>query len=66
MAKLKTFGDGDSSIGMGYTLSVLLSHLESLVITEEDNIGNSIRKTKRFELVEDAIDLLGRALEYEQ
>ncbi len=66
MAKLKTFGVGDSSVSMGYTLPLLLGHLESLVITEEDNIGSSIRKAKRFELVQDAVDLLGRALEYEE
>lgn len=63
MKKLKPFGVGSMSYESGYTLPVLIGHLEGL--NEEESLSVNINvtpKTKRVEIVENAIDLLYQAI----
>ena len=67
MSKLKQFGLGDSSIDWGYDLELLVGHYESLVNTEQNNIGLHPTKqmTSRLELAEDCLDKLYKILAFE-
>lgn len=64
--KLKPFGQGDSSYDWGYTLPVLVGHLESLASTEGDRVANWRGPIgERQELVDAALEKLQAAVEYE-
>ena len=62
--KLKPFGTGGLSHNHGYTLSLLVGHLESLVDAESETLPESTkgRRWKRMDLVEDALQKLNDAL----
>jgi len=60
---MRPFGAPGSSFRYGYTLPVLLSHLEGLKDDEAETMNESGKgpKWKRLKLVEDAIALLNEA-----
>lgn len=60
---LRPFGHGGSTVDWGFTLPLLLGHLEGLASDEEQNCGSRGPKAKRLELVQDAIDKLNQAME---
>lgn len=64
--KLKPFGESEgscSSYSNGYTLPLLVGHLEGLIGDEEDRVKGFGRKQKRLEKVQDAIALLTEAMD---
>lgn len=62
--KLKPFGAGSSTRDMGYTLSFLIGHLDSLVEDESFDLkSDKGPKAKRLEKVEAAKQLLYEAQE---
>jgi len=62
--KLKPFGAGGLSHDHGYTLPVLVSHIEGLVDEEQSaSFADFGRRAKRLEKVEQALALLQDALD---
>lgn len=61
---MKPFGINGSTYEWGFTLPLLLGHLEGLAESEADNVGRSTRggKALRLEKVENAISLLDEAM----
>jgi len=66
-AKLRPFGSLSSSYDSGYTLPLLVGHLEGLVSEEEmiDTASKSPR-AKRLAQVQDAVQLLQEAIDMGQ
>lgn len=61
---LRPFGHGSQTIEWGYSLPLLLGHIEALASDEENNVtGSKGPKAKRLELVQDAIDKLNQAMD---
>ncbi len=62
--KLKPFGIDDSSYDWGYTLPVMLGHLESLARAEEEvAASHKGSRAKRLEKVQEAVQLLNEAMD---
>lgn len=60
---LRPLGHGGSTVEDGYTLPLLVGHLEGLVTDEEDSCGHRGPKAKRLELVQDALAKLNEAMD---
>ena len=62
--KLKPFGADGLSHRHGYTLSILVGHLENLVDTESETLPATTKgpRGRRMELAEDALQKLTEAM----
>lgn len=65
--KLRPFGESEGSVSPfanGYTLPLLVGHLEGLISDEEDKVKSAGGpRRERLTLVQDALPLLIRAME---
>ncbi len=66
--KLKEFGAGSSTIEWGYNFELLVGHIESLIQSEEENVYDNNKSTKRqkerLDKAQDALQLLQEVLNY--
>lgn len=61
---MKAFGENSLSYNHGYDLSLITSHLESLILEESNNPRLSKKREQLIELAEEAQERLQKIVEY--